>query len=149
MKRLLALCLIATISGCSTAMTDEARYLSVIQNGGVMATMNCRLLGNATGNSTIWGGPAGLDIAMADLKNKAAKYPHATSILITYSKMNPISQIDGKVYDCSNYKPAKIEVLKSESSNTEIDIHNQLEKAKKCQSRGGVWLNDSCVISID
>ncbi|PWI34823.1 hypothetical protein DI392_00630 [Vibrio albus] len=149
MKRLLAVCGLVAISGCSTTMSDEARYLSVIRDGGVIATMNCELLGNATGNSTIWGGPAGLDIAMADLKNNAAKYPNATSILITYSKMNPISQIDGKVYDCSNYKPAKIEVVKSAKAETNKDIASQFEKAKKCQSKGGVWINNSCVISIE
>jgi hypothetical protein len=148
MKYLFILIFSIFISGCSTNMSERARFLTIVQDGGVIVTMNCILLGNATGNSSIWGGAVGLDMAMADLKNKASEYPNATSILITYSKMNPISQIDGKVYDCSNYKPTKIEVVNSKSDSG-IGLNEQMENAKKCQSKNGVWLNDSCVISID
>jgi hypothetical protein len=114
--------------------------------------MNCKELGFVTGDAGIWGGTAGLNIASSDAKNKAALLPEANAILVTNSQMNPVSIVNAKVFNCSDTKPQKIKVVnqsKDLQHEEKEDIKVTFKKAKKCQSKDGVWLNGQCVISID
>ncbi len=155
MKRFIKLCVILTssfsIASCSTSLTKEAQQIMTIKDGGVIAMMNCKALGFVEGDSGPWGGSAGLDMAFADAKNKAALLPKANTILITSSQKNPTSIVNAKVFDCSQSKPQQIEIVKQPIAEQEPkeDIKVTIEKAKKCQSKDGAWLNGQCVISID
>ncbi|WP_143562434.1 hypothetical protein [Shewanella sp. UCD-KL12] len=146
---LLASC-VATF-GCSTPLSREAQQIMTINDGAVIAMMNCKELGFVTGEAGIWGGTAGLDMAYSNAKNQAALLSGANAILITSSQMNPTSIVNAKVYNCSESKPQKIEVVGEPAKNSppKEDINVTIEKARKCQSKGGVWLDDQCVISIE
>jgi len=145
---LLPACLVV---GCSTPLSKDAQEIMTIRDGGVIALMNCKQLGFVTGDAGIWGGTAGLDMAFSDAKNKAALLTGANAILVTSRQMNPTSIVNAKVFNCSESKPQKIEVVnqpKPEPKRKE-NLKLTIAKAKKCQEKGGVWLNDQCVISID
>ncbi|EIY8044405.1 hypothetical protein MNR05_004651 [Vibrio vulnificus] len=137
--------------GCSTPLSREAQQIMTINDGAVIAMMSCKELGFVTGESDIWGGTAGLDIAYADAKNQAALLRGANAILITSSQMNPTSIVNAKVYNCSDSKPQKIEVVREpvKKPSPKEDINVIIEKARKCQNKGGVWLDEQCVISIE
>lgn len=150
--KLLSLLVLASfVTGCSTPLTREAQEIMTIRDGGIIALMNCKELGFVTGDAGIWGGTAGLDMAFSDAKNKAALLPKANAILITSSQMNPMSIVNAKVFNCSETKPQKIELVNRSNPQHELkeDIKLTIEKARKCQIKSGVWLNDQCVISID
>ncbi|RBW63407.1 hypothetical protein DS893_19565 [Vibrionales bacterium C3R12] len=139
------------ILGCSTPLSRQAQQIMTVTDGAVVAMMNCKELGFVTGDAGIWGGTAGLDMAYSDAKNKAALLKGANAILITSSQMNPTSIVNAKVYNCSESKPQKIEIV-SESvkkSQPKEDFNITIKKARKCQNKGGVWLEGQCVISID
>lgn len=122
-----------------------------IRDGGVIALMNCKELGFVTGDAGIWGGSAGLGMAFSDAKNKAALLPGANAILVTSSQKNPTSIVTAKVFNCSENKPQKIEIVSQPKLEPKLkeSLKVTFEKAKKCQEKEGVWLNDQCVISID
>lgn len=101
----------ALISGCATQLTNEAHQIMTIRDGAVIAMMNYIELGFVTGDSGIWGGTYGLDSAYANAKNNAGKLPGANAMLITSSRMNPASFVSAKVYNCSDTKPQKVDIV--------------------------------------
>lgn len=137
------------IAGCATVSPDAARLMT-IQDGAVMAMMDCTQLGYVTGDAGIWGGTAGLDLAFTDAKNQAAKVHGSNAILVTNSRMNPTAVVNATVFNCSKKKTQKIEIVKSESGDnpTTESRTETLRKARACQQQGGVWLNDQCVLEI-
>lgn len=139
------------IFGCSTPLSRQAQQIMTINDGAVIAMMKCKELGFVTGDAGIWGGTAGLDMAYADAKNQAALLKGSNAILITNSQMNPTSIVNAKVYNCSESKPQKIEVVSEtvEKSLPKQALNITIEKARKCQNKGGVWLEGQCVISIE
>jgi len=145
------LAMLILISSCSATLTKEAQQIMTIKDGGVIAMMNCKALGFVEGSSGSWGGSAGIDMALADAKNKAALISNANTILITSSQKNPKSRVNAKVFDCSESKTKKIEIVSQPQikQQPKEDINITIEKAKKCQNKQGVWLNNQCVISID
>lgn len=144
--------LIGLLVGCANNLNREAQGIMTIKDGGVIALMNCKELGFVTGDSGVWGGYSGMSQAMVDAKNKAAKMLGANAILVTNSRMNPTSFVNAKVFNCSETKPQKIEVVNHQppqpASKQEQDLDLIIQKAKKCQSKGGAWLDNRCVISI-
>ena len=146
------LTLIATIliTGC-TSLTPQAAKLATIRDGGVMAMMNCQQLGYVSGSAGLWGGPAGLNSAMADAKNKAAELSGANAILVTSSQMNPTAHVGATVFNCSERKAQKIEIMNSANQQATAQkepLSETIRKARLCQQHDGVWVNDQCVISI-
>lgn len=139
------------VAGCAT-ITPEASKLMTIQDGAVMAMMDCEKLGYVSGNGGIWGGSAGLDSAYIDAKNKAVKYAGANAILITNSRENPTGLVNATVYNCSERKTQRIEVVNQHPSGSPKINHKSdneiFRKAEACQKQGGVWINDQCVLDI-
>ncbi|GFE57734.1 hypothetical protein AOG1_16140 [Geobacter sp. AOG1] len=115
-----------------------------------MAMLDCQELGYVTGDAGIWGGTAGLDMAFTDAKNKAAELPGANAILVTSSRMNPSSFVNAKVFNCSQRKTQKIEIVNQaiQPSQQPKDLEATMRKARICQQQGGVWVNDQCVLDI-
>lgn len=146
---LLQLVSIMLLTGCAT-LSPEAARLVTIRDGGFMAMMDCQELGYVTGSSGIWGGTAGLDSAYTDTKNKAAEIRGANSILVTSSRMNPTAFVNAKVFNCSERKTQKIEIVNStvQPSQPPKDLEATMRKARACQQHGGVWVNDQCVLDI-
>lgn len=105
----LVLC-VSLLSGCAT-LTPEAARLMTIRDGAVMAMMDCQELGYVTGDAGIWGGTAGLDAAFTNAKNKAADISGANAILVTSSRVNPTSVVNATVFNCSERKTQKIEIV--------------------------------------
>ncbi|QEA38655.1 hypothetical protein FGL86_05905 [Pistricoccus aurantiacus] len=143
---------ILTASGCAT-MSPEAARLMTIRDGAVMAMMDCQQLGFVTGDAGIWGGSAGLDSAFTDAKNKAAKIRGANAIMVTSSRMNPSAIVNATVFNCSERKTQKIELVNPPAavppSQSAPSSDGTFRKAKTCQKHGGVWVNDQCVIDIE
>lgn len=139
-------------TGCAT-LTPEATQIKIISDGAVMAMMNCEELGHVSGASGIWGGTLGLEKAVAEAKNKAADISGANAIMITNSRMNPTSVVNASVFNCSERKTQKIELVnpspESQPSQQEADREETFRKAKACQDKGGVWIDDQCVIDIN
>jgi hypothetical protein len=122
-----------------------------IRDGGVMAMMDCQQLGYVSGNAGIWGGTAGIESAFTDVKNKAAQLPGANSILVTSSRMNPSAYVNATVFNCSERKTQKIEIVnptRSQPAQKSEALGETMRKARECQQHGGVWINDQCVIDI-
>lgn len=144
---------VALSVGCAS-VSPEAADISTITDGGVSATLDCQRLGQVVGNAGVWGGSAGLDAAFADAKNQAATFPGATSILVTHSRMNPTAKVHANVFDCSNRKTQKIEItnpsaLSSAPAQQTEAKEEILRKARACQERTGVWVNDQCILEIE
>ncbi len=133
---------------CSAPLPQKAQEITTIKDGAILALMSCKELGFVTGEAGIWGGTAGFDYAMNEAKIKASSFTNANAILVTTSRMNPTAIVNAKVFDCSSNKQS----IASQSINQDEpkeDINITIEKAKKCQNKGGVWLNNACIISIN
>ena len=104
-----------------------------------------------TGSSGIWGGSAGLNAAYSDARNQAALLSGANAIMITSSRMNPTSIVNAKVYDCSDRKSLNSESINKNTQMLPVveDINVTIDQARKCQAKGGAWLNNLCVVSIE
>src|SRR5680860_468158 len=147
---LLPVLCISLLSGCAT-LTPQAARLMTIRDGAVMAMMDCQELGYVTGNAGIWGGSGGLGAAFTNAKNQAADIPRANAILVTSSRMNPTSVVNATVFNCSERKTQRIEIVNPQPvvPQQQPEFRQEtIRRARACQERGGVWLNDQCVIDI-
>ncbi|EKO3632421.1 hypothetical protein M3894_002951 [Vibrio metschnikovii] len=151
LKSALLIACSVTVLGCTTPLSREAQEITTISDGAVIAMMNCKELGFVTGSSGVWGGSAGLSAAYSDARNQAALLSGANAIMITSSRMNPTSIVNAKVYDCSDRKLSNSERINKRTQTPPVveDINITIEQARKCQAKGGAWLNNLCVVSIE
>lgn len=102
MKKLIFLLLPILAVGCATPLTQKARQLTVIEDPGVIATLDCKELGTVTGTAGIWGSTAGFERAFNEAKNAAADIPTSNTILVTNSQVNPRPFVNADVYNCAD-----------------------------------------------
>ncbi|MGD0584349.1 MAG: hypothetical protein ABSA86_01045 [Oryzomonas sp.] len=143
------------LMGCATQLTEAGRKIRVA--GNTDNVQQCARVSRITGEagSFLNNGEYGIIYATIDARNKAAQIHGVDTIDITSNEPRFFSgTVSAIAYDCSKL---------TRNENNGNNAHNTLEgkqpaesirqttvfeKAKKCQDKGGVWVNDKCVISI-
>ena len=152
------------LSACATALTPGGRSVKVVHDGDAPAVARCERLGSVTGEagSLLSGGEYGVFYATTDARNKAARIPGADTLVITDDRERRFGgEVSGVAYRCDRKpgtEPASAASPVSlvspgaappapHSGVTPVD--QVFQKARKCQEKGGVWVNDQCVIPIE
>jgi len=153
------LCLMAivlmTLMGCATQLTEAGRKIRVAGSGDNVQL--CSRVSRITGEagSYLNNGEYGIIYATIDARNKAALIHGVDTIEITSSAPGFLGgTVSAIAYDCSGARNgiggstghSGREGAKPAESVRQTTI---FEKARKCQDKGGVWVNDACVISVD
>jgi hypothetical protein len=160
---LVALISVLFLTGCATHLTESGRKIRVVSNSDSVALKGCLQLSAVSGDSAslLSGGEYGVIYATKDARNKAGKIADADTLGITASDPKSFGgEVTGIVYTCVKRESVVAQPvatvskkhtvpLKSEAPERTKDSGIIFEKAKKCQIKGGVWVNDTCVIQID
>lgn len=149
MKRtfVIAVLLILITNGCTTALTARGRNITVVNGISAELVNDCQRLGAVTGFAQPgWGNDVGLDQAFNDARNKASEIPDADTFAIssTQRQFNG-GEVTGIVFNC---RAKRVQLIQNVAP-TETTPDNVFEKAKKCQEKKGVWVNNQCVISVE
>lgn len=142
MKIVLLLSIYMALLGCrSVRLTPEARNVLVV-DGVSSLTTECARLGSVVGQHKL-----GYDHALVIVRNKAAQEYKADTVVISTveGRMSPSRRVTAFAFNCSGRRTQPIEVVSQPRSITA----EQLDKAKKCQAKDGVWVNDQCVVQVE
>jgi hypothetical protein len=145
MKITLSICLailLATTTGCrSVRLTPEGREVMVVNGLNALST-DCTRLGSVIGQHKL-----GYDHAITIVRNKAAQLYKADTVAVSTVEgwASPSRRVSAIAFNCSERRPQPIEIVNPQKPIT----LEQLDKAKKCQTKGGVWINDQCVIQVE
>jgi hypothetical protein len=150
-----ALLFVLLLTGCATRLTPEGRGVKVIDNSpGVVA--QCERVGLVTGRteSFLSGGDYGVFYATTDARNKAARIPEADTLVIVDDQGRRFGgEVTGIAYNCNPQRARPVQKATApeirKAPVTPLPRDDIFEKAKKCQNKGGVWVNNQCVISIE
>jgi hypothetical protein len=155
---------ILLVTGCATSLTPGGQKIKVLRDDDQEKVAGCVRLAQVTGESAslLSGGEYGLYYATADARNKAAVIKGADTLLITRTQPSNFGgAIEGIVYNCLSphvaeaapeppRKARQAPVAPPAATTAPATVTNDIfVKAKKCQERGGVWVNSQCVIQID
>lgn len=161
MKIAMVLILLMLLPGCATHLADSGRRVKVISNNDSATIKECEQLGRVRGeaDSFFSSGEYGVVYATYDARNKAGLIPEADTLEIVNDEPRRLGgEVTGIVYNClsprkvATHTPAlqKSDTLGKIVPATSLkDPGIIFEKAKKCQNKGGVWVNDVCMIQID
>ncbi len=164
MKRVLSLLMLLLISGCATHLTESGTRIKLVEDSNSELLKNCNRLDSVRGetDSFLSGGEYGVFYATNDARNKAGRIASADTLVITNNENRHFGgEVTGIAYNCSapritqvqttqpvERKPREAAGKPAETSSKKIS-NEIFEKAGKCQSKGGVWVNDVCIIQID
>jgi hypothetical protein len=153
MKRLSIAVLIAVLPGCATTITESGRKVKVVPVKNEQFK-TCQRLGQVIGEagSFLNNGEYGVIYATNDARNKAGLIPGADTVEILSDGPRAIGgTVTGIVYNCNApvtptpvvtaHKPIVVPVVSVPGA--------VFDKARKCQEKGGVWVNDVCVLKIE
>ena len=154
------ICLIAIslmmLMGCATHLTEAGRKIQVA--GNTDDVQRCLRVSRITGEagSFLNNGEYGIVYATIDARNKAAQIHGVDTIEITSNEPGSFGgTVSAIAYDCSRLARNENNVNNARASQEgkqpagPIRQTSVFEKAKKCQDKGGVWVNDACVIAIE
>jgi hypothetical protein len=122
---------------------------------------NCQRLGQVTGEagSFLNNGDYGVIYATNDARNKAGLIPGADTIEVISDGPRVVGgTVTAIVYNCSGSAVSAKAIVpaiaaappKSAVTAPAAAIPaSTFEKARKCQGKGGVWVNDTCVVQIE
>lgn len=136
------------LTACATSLTPQAKNLSVVGTVSSELVSSCVPLGAVVGYAKPgWGNDVGLQQAMNDALNKAAAIPGASTFAVS-NKQHSFSggQVNGIAYDCDRKRVTPVAIVQDDTSAVDSDVFS---KAKKCQQKGGVWVESQCVIDLD
>ena len=157
------------LAGCATRLTEGGRTIRVVRDGSAAALAGCTRLVPVRGeaDSFLSSGDYGVIYATYDARNKAARVPGADTLVVTADEGRRLGgEVAGFVYDCSARRaapaaaPAALPAAAPAPSGS-VTREKQAKpagiaprddlfaKAKKCQTKGGVWIDDRCVIPVD
>lgn len=147
MRFLFTAIVVLVLSACATALTERGRSVTVINSMSAELANDCKRVGTVTGYAQPgWGNDVGLEQALNDAKNKAGEIAGADTLAISLAQRKfSGGEVSGVVFNCSE---KRVHLIQSVSPAPEVS-GNVFERAKKCQGRGGVWVNDQCVINLD
>jgi hypothetical protein len=169
MKRLLLVLLLAVLPGCATTITESGRRVKVVPAQKSELLKSCQRLGQITGEagSFLNNGEYGVIYATNDARNKAGLIPDADTVEIISDGPRVIGgAVTGIVYNCaapavSAPQPSAVPAKSAAPAKTSNQVKTTaaappaaipaviFEKARKCQDKGGVWVNDICVVPIE
>lgn len=127
--------------GCkSVRLTPEGREIVVVKELNTLTT-ECARLGSVTGQHRM-----GYDQALTIVRNRAAAQFHADTIVIdsVEGHLSPSRRITATAFNCSDRRVQPVRSVDSKPLTSDV-----IAKAKKCQERGGVWVNDQCVLHVE
>lgn len=161
MKKLLIIGLLLTLPGCATTVAESGRRVRVVPAQG-SGLKGCERLGQVTGKagSFLNNGEYGIIYATNDARNKAGLIPGADTVEIVSNGPSAWGgAVTGIVYNCTAPAASTTEApapavpaapARPSASSPSARIPTTIfEKARKCQERGGVWVNDICVLQIE
>jgi hypothetical protein len=157
------------LSGCATTVAESGRRIQAVSSQKSERLKNCQRLGQVTGEagSFLNNGEYGVIYATNDARNKASLIPGADTVEIISDGPRVIGgTVTGIVYNCAapvvsapppSATPAKSSAPVKASDQVKAAIAEPaavipaavFEKARKCQQKGGVWVNDFCVVPIE
>jgi len=152
------------LAGCATRLTDGGRAIRVVRDGSATALAACTRLAPVRGaaESFLSSGDYGVIYATYDARNKAARVPGADTLLVTADEGRRLGgEVTGFAYDCSTRRAGAAVPVAAPAPADSVTREKQLKpvgsapgedifaKAKKCQTKGGVWVDDRCVVPID
>jgi hypothetical protein len=164
------------LPGCATTVSESGRKIQAVSPQKSELLKNCQRLGQVTGaaGSFLNNGDYGVIYATNDARNKAGLIPGADTVEIISDGPRVIGgTVTGIVYNCAapvvsaplsspaaplpSAAPARLAVpakttdqVKTSGTAPAGAISAALfEKARKCQQKGGVWVNDICVVQIE
>lgn len=167
MRNVLLLILLLVLPGCATTVAESGRRIQVVPSQKSEQLKRCERLGQVTGESQSFlnNGEYGVIYATNDARNKAALIPRADTVEIISDGPRVIGgTVTGIVYNCS--APSGVSTVSPAVAAHTADLPSTLaitpapasaagistavfEKARKCQDRSGVWVNDTCVLQIE
>jgi hypothetical protein len=164
MKFVILLFMLMSMSGCATHLTEAGRRIRLVQTGDWEPIRNCERLESVRGEtqSFLSGGEYGVIYATNDARNKAARIPSADTLVITDNDSRRFGgEVTGIAYNCSaprnipsrtaqppERNPRELSGKPAETPSKKIS-DDVFEKASKCQKKGGVWVNDACIIKVE
>jgi hypothetical protein len=162
-KITLVLILLMLLAGCATHLAESGRRVKVINNADPALLKGCEQLGRVRGeaDSFLSGGEYGVQFALNDARNKAGRIPEANTLVILDDEPRRLGgEVTGIVYNCLSPGIAATQPPPAHPQRNDLPVKTVVPsaprdpgiifvKAKKCQGKGGVWVNDSCVIPID
>lgn len=156
MMKTAVLILLFLLTGCATYVTEEGKKIRVIHDGNLEQYSDCKQLAVVQGEagSFLSGGSYGLFYATNDARNKAARIPDADTLVIADNKGRRFGgEVTGIAYDCKPQRARPVQKTTAPGTRkapvTTVPGDDLFEKAKKCQNKGGVWVNNLCVIPIE
>lgn len=161
MKIIMLLFILLLLAGCATHLAESGRKIKVVSNPDPAQFKGCEQLGRVRGEaeSFLSGGEYGVIYATNDARNKAGRIPGADTLeLVNDDPRRLGGEVTGIVYNC--LAPHKVAVhapalQKSDATGKTAPISTRkdpgiiFEKARNCQNKGGVWVNDACIIQIE
>jgi len=164
MKFVILLFMLVSMSGCATYLTEAGRSIKLVQAGDPEPLKNCERLETVRGEpqSFFSGGEYGVFYATNDARNKAARISSADTLVITQNNGRRFGgEVTGIAYNCSaprnvpsrttqppERNPREQSGKPAETSPKKIS-EDVFEKASKCQNKGGVWVNDACILKVE
>jgi len=163
MKITVLLFLLLLLAGCATHLAESGRKIKVVSNPDPAQFKGCEQLGRVRGvaDSFLSGGGYGVAYATNDARNKAGRIAGADTLELVDDEPRRLGgEVTGIVYNCLNpgfvavQTPAAAPQRTVPSGSKGLPAATKVpdtvfEKARKCQNKGGVWVNDSCIIPID
>jgi hypothetical protein len=164
MRKVLAAGMFLSLCGCTTHLTESGKRIRVVPDGDMTQVKNCEQLSyiRGTAESFLSSGEYGVIYATKNARNKAGEFPLADTLVLTGKEPSRFGgEVTGVAYNCS--QPRGVTSASSETRvNNPVEMEKKssgapakstgdtiFEKAKKCQLKGGVWVNSACIISID
>jgi hypothetical protein len=162
-KITLVFILLMLLPGCATHLAESGRRIKVASTADSAQLKGCEQLGRVRGeaDSFLSGGGYGVAYATNDARNKAGRIPGADTLELVDDEPRRLGgEVAGIVYNCLTpgfvtvQPPAAPPQRNVPSGTTGLPAATKIpdsifEKARKCQNKGGVWVNDSCIIPID
>ncbi|MBU0673689.1 MAG: DUF4156 domain-containing protein [Proteobacteria bacterium] len=135
------------LAGCATKLTPAAQQLTIISEYSPDKVQQCLKIGEVTGYSRHgFGNDVGIVQATVSAKNKAGAINGSDTLAFT-NKTSTFNnaQVSGFVYNCSQARGQSGQVVNAKPT----DPKTVYGKAQACQEKGGVWVNDQCVLKVD
>lgn len=136
------------VTGCATNLTEAGRNIKVIREGAPELVANCAQLALVTGQSPspLSGGDYGVFYATIDARNKTGRIPEADTLVITDNQSRRFGgEVTGIAYSCNPRHTGPAQQAPAPAVSKDVIF----EKARKCQGKGGVWVNNQCVVPIE
>lgn len=140
-KSILLLTLLPLAACHHVELTGDGAQIVVLRSTAQPAA-ECVVLGTVVGQHKL-GSAQALNI----VRNHAAVLGADTVMITTVEGWkSPSRRITASAFDCKDHHTQPIQAAgETPPDSTQVTF----DKAKKCQLKGGVWVNDQCVVQVE